>query len=558
MGILTNSGQTLSDDELKSFFSTNPNADQIAQAASQYGLNQGQVTSAMDTAGYGGANHEDRAQAVNNYYTPQQPPPPQSAPQQPQSGGINIGGQNYSAQQVKDFYANGGNDVQFAQEHGMTADPWARRDAILQARQIGGNSPTGEAAIQQQFQRYQQYNPGGAAVGNYQAFKNGLGPDALASIQAGTFTGSQSFTNDYQPGGIYGPGSAGYGKPGYASGLGPRGDGGSWSNSAAGGVSRPGILGGAVTPIGSAGGIGGATGVNGSGSGANGSGSGSNGITPWNVTPEQTVEGRIGAILRGNPLVQQARTGALERMNERGMLNSSLATTAADAATYQAAIPIAANDAATYAKAAGYNADTPNQFATNAMNRQSQLDQARLQSDTSRYGTDVSSRTQLGTSQISANTQLAQAQMSADTQRYINQMDNTQRAQALQIQTSNQTLLQTNSQAAQAFNTGMNAINTIQQNAGMDGNAKTQAMANVWHDVQSQLKVLGATSGLNLSTQLNFANYQGFDAQGNWVGFPPGMPNTAAVTGSPALVAPPPKGILSRTGAADDYNLGVF
>ena len=45
------------------------------------------------------------------------------------------------------------------------------------------------------------------------------------------------------------------------------------------------------------------------------------------------------------------------------MLNSSMAMTAADSAAYDAAMPIATADAATYSKAAGYNVDQANQVA---------------------------------------------------------------------------------------------------------------------------------------------------------------------------------------------------
>lgn len=232
--------------------------------------------------------------------------------------------------------------------------------------------------------------------------------------------------------------------------------------------------------------------------------------TAWNVTPDQTVEGRINGILNpNNPIMQQARTRSLEAMNARGLANSSLAVTAGDSAAYDAAIPIAGADAATFAKAAGYNADQINQFTTNDLNRQ----------------------TQLALGQMSSNTQMSTAQLSADTQKYIAGMDNTQKTQAQQLQLANTTLLQTNSQAAQAFNTAMSAINNITQNSQMDADTKTRATANIWHDVQSQMKVISATSGLDLSSQLNFANYPGFDEKGNWVGFTAATATSAAIAG---------------------------
>lgn len=529
MGILTKSGQSFDDNQIKSFFSSNPNNDQIAAAANQYGLTPDQVTSAMDTAGYGGATHDERAAAVNGYVASHQPQP---------TDGMTIGGKAYSAQQIKDFYAGGGDDNQFLQQHGIT-DGWQKHDLAIQARGIAGDAnPTGEAALLQQFQRYQKYNPQGANANNYQGFVNDLGAGTSNAMRAGAFTGAPNSPKDYDFTGIYGPGSSAARTHGFASGLGPRGDGGSWDiPGASGGI--PGTQGsaGAGGIIGSSSNTSSSTSGTYGGRAAPGVGPGPNGITPWNVTPEQTVEGRINAILNpNNPIIQQARTGALEQMNNRGLLNSSMATTASDAAAYQAAIPIAANDAATFAKAASYNADTPNQFQTNALNRAASLEQARIQAESSKYGADKS-----------ASTQLATAQLSADTNRLISSMDNAQKAQALQIQTANQTLLQTNSQAATAFNTGMNAIDRITQNNQMDAETKTKATAAVWQQVQSQLNVLKSTSGLDLTKQLNLAGYPGFDAQGNYVGFNAATPGTPAAT-------PAPPGILGGSGI--DY--GVY
>jgi hypothetical protein len=66
-------------------------------------------------------------------------------------------------------------------------------------------------------------------------------------------------------------------------------------------------------------------------------------------------------------------------------------------------------------------------------------------------------------------------------------------------------------------------------------NAKTQAVAQIQRDLQSQLRVLGATSGLDLTSQLNFAGYDGFDGSGNFVGFDSGG---STVGSAPAAAAP--------------------
>jgi hypothetical protein len=85
----------------------------------------------------------------------------------------------------------------------------------------------------------------------------------------------------------------------------------------------------------------------------------------WKSTPDQTVAGQVANITDANgPLQQQAKTTALQGMNERGLLNSSMAQTAGQSAAYAAALPIAQTDAAQASKVAGYNTDVTNQANT--------------------------------------------------------------------------------------------------------------------------------------------------------------------------------------------------
>lgn len=84
----------------------------------------------------------------------------------------------------------------------------------------------------------------------------------------------------------------------------------------------------------------------------------------WGITSEQTMAGQMnGLIAKNSPHIQLAEMRARERANEMGLVNSSMAVTAGQMAAYDAAMPIAQNDANTHAKAAGYNADIANQFS---------------------------------------------------------------------------------------------------------------------------------------------------------------------------------------------------
>ena len=88
------------------------------------------------------------------------------------------------------------------------------------------------------------------------------------------------------------------------------------------------------------------------------------GPTRWDVSPNETVRSQLQQIIADDsPLMQQARARALQTANGRGLLNSTMAMTAADSAMYDAAMPIATQDASTYARSGEFNANTSNTFA---------------------------------------------------------------------------------------------------------------------------------------------------------------------------------------------------
>lgn len=104
-----------------------------------------------------------------------------------------------------------------------------------------------------------------------------------------------------------------------------------------------------------------------------GTSSGSSGQGTWNVTPNQTVASQFASLTDPNSaLMQQARARAMQGMNSRGIVNSSMAQTAADSAMYDAAMPIAKQDAATYADAGKTNAGFTQQWNINEKNNQLQ------------------------------------------------------------------------------------------------------------------------------------------------------------------------------------------
>lgn len=84
-----------------------------------------------------------------------------------------------------------------------------------------------------------------------------------------------------------------------------------------------------------------------------------------NITNDGLVENRVDNIVAANsPLMQRAADRANMQSNSRGMLNSSMAVGAAQGAVMDAAVPIAASDAASVNQFA-----LSNQSATNSANQ---------------------------------------------------------------------------------------------------------------------------------------------------------------------------------------------
>ena len=99
--------------------------------------------------------------------------------------------------------------------------------------------------------------------------------------------------------------------------------------------------------------------------------------TAWAPDKNSTVQGQLSNVLdAGGPLMDRATTRAAQQVNARGLLNSSIGVGAGQSALYDAAMPIATNDANTFAAAGKRNADSADQtsqFNANAANANAQF-----------------------------------------------------------------------------------------------------------------------------------------------------------------------------------------
>ena len=273
----------------------------------------------------------------------------------------------------------------------------------------------------------------------------------------------------------------------------------------------------------------------------------------FEVKPEQTVQEQIRRVIGENsPLLQQAEARARQLVNERGLLNSSIAVGEGQKALYDIALPIASADAQTYERA-GTNTTNAllasRAFKAGAENTASQANAA-LGTDVSKFnaglGTDVSkfnaglmtdiskANAALGTDVAKANAAarnaalaqgadaalrqvlqtadndtktllqsmsdkaaLTRTQFTADTQLKIAQIDQETKKYLGQLDANNRQLIQTNASLANMYQETVKNIASIAASQTMTPEAKRAA-------TDSQLNLLN--EGLRAATAVATAD----------------------------------------------------
>ncbi len=173
-------------------------------------------------------------------------------------------------------------------------------------------------------------------------------------------------------------------------------------------------------------------------------------VAGYTATGNGSVSDQLQKQLDPNsPLMQQARTSALQQMNDRGLVNSSMALTAGNDAAYRAALPIAQSDASA--------SNAADQFNANAVNTRS------------------TQQLQTGANQDIANTEAQYKQ-----------------------------LTQGSASAASIINNAQNAISQIVANNQLDAGAKQRAIDNINANVKNSMGLVGALAGdVNLGDYIN-------------------------------------------------------
>lgn len=163
-----------------------------------------------------------------------------------------------------------------------------------------------------------------------------------------------------------------------------------------------------------------------------------------------TVQGQVESIIaKDSPLMQLHGTRAKQAANSRGLLNSSMAVQAGEAAVIDAAMPMASQDAATFARNRELNQATENEFG-------------------------------------------------------LQEMRGRQAKELSEIENANQRLLQANQSASQFMAATSNAIGEILANPDIPANQKDALIARQNELLKNYMAVSGGIMNLNLKKLLTF------------------------------------------------------
>lgn len=246
----------------------------------------------------------------------------------------------------------------------------------------------------------------------------------------------------------------------------------------------------------------------------------------WNVDGNQTVRGQINSLINeDSPLMQQAATRAKQEAASRGLINSSLAVQAGQAALYDKALPIAQSDANTYAQSAKSNQDATNsfsQFNANAQNQASQFG-ANARNTLQSQKIDVQSRADLSNAgaandalardaQINSQQAVAKfdsavkvAMQNADAagKLQLQQVDANVRTQLADIEANYKNQMQTSQSVAASYQSMVDNITRIMANPDLDAGAKQAAINNLTKLYNNAMQMQSQVSGLQLGSLLS-------------------------------------------------------
>ena len=246
--------------------------------------------------------------------------------------------------------------------------------------------------------------------------------------------------------------------------------------------------------------------------------------------PTGTVQGQLDSFLgSGSPVMERARAGAMQQANSRGLINSTMAAQAGEAAALDVAVPVAQADANIYNQVAGQNQQFKNQAASQNAQLGTQVNMAnadaenRAASQNAQLGTqtnmanaDAANKAaaqgaQLGTqtSQINAELTLKEqmAREQNNTQIVMANADAATKTELANIEAQYKVLMQGNVSATDIYKSSMANISSILMSPDLDGPAKNAAILQQLALLKNGMAMVGGINAMQFT-----------DASGNQVG----------------------------------------
>jgi hypothetical protein len=253
---------------------------------------------------------------------------------------------------------------------------------------------------------------------------------------------------------------------------------------------------------------------------------------------KETVSGQLDAVLaKDSLLMQRARAGAQQTANRRGLLNSSMAAGAGEAAAIDAAFPIASADASIYGTAARDNqaftnqsrqfgageANTTARLNTEALNRsgqaklaaelekgligsrlgaESQLQAERAGQEATLIGTRAGAESTLQAERAGQEKELTQLRGTLDTQ--LQELRGDQAKSLADIEAGYKQLIQASSSASGFYSDVVKMMAAIMADVNTSTEQKQSAVDRMSSMLQSGLTIIGGIADLDLASLLDF------------------------------------------------------
>lgn len=201
-------------------------------------------------------------------------------------------------------------------------------------------------------------------------------------------------------------------------------------------------------------------------------------------------------IAQDSPLMQQAATSAKKAANRSGLLNSSMAVQAGQAAVMDRAMPIAQYDA-------GVNTNVLDKNQANT--QQTNIFNAGQEQDVSKFNaTNQQQNSQFNAAEANKTSIVNASESNKVLQQFL---DNTNKLQLADIEASYKTLMQAEASAMQLYQQSVKNISEILMNPDLDATAKQKAITNQNTLLKTGMQIMGKMSGLNLDSLLTFPAY---------------------------------------------------